>query len=241
MSEMVSKQTTDGPAALDGAGRKRMVEVVVWMLILDAVLIAAAGRLDWVRGWLYVGAYFVIWMMFAIPLMWRNPELANARGRKQEGTKRWDKIWGAFFLPMPFLQMAVAGLDGGRYGWSSMPFAWSIAAIALLVPTVGLAFWAMNANTHFEKTVRIQEDRGHQVVTDGPYRFVRHPGYVGIILLYALIPLVLGSWWALIVSGLTAALFVIRTALEDRTLQAELPGYAEYAHRTRFRLLPGIW
>ena len=104
-----------------------------------------------------------------------------------------------------------------------------------------LAHWAMLANPFFEKTVRIQEERGHHVATGGPYRFVRHPGYVAFILMGFALPLGVGSAWALVPAGLNAALIVARTALEDRTLRRELPGYAEYAQRTRYRLLPGVW
>lgn len=99
----------------------------------------------------------------------------------------------------------------------------------------------MNSNPYFYATVRVQEERGHQTITSGPYQYVRHPGYVGAILWIISAPLVLGSWWALIPGGLTAALLIVRTALEDRSLQAELTGYAEYAGRVRYRLLPGVW
>ena len=120
---------------------------------------------------------------------------------------------------------------------------WFIQAVALvgLALACGLVFWVTAANTYLSRLVRIQEDRGHQVVTTGPYRFVRHPMYAGLVVLIPCLPLFLGSWWALVPAGLIAILFVIRTALEDRTLRAELPGYAEYAQHVRYRLLPGIW
>ena len=114
-------------------------------------------------------------------------------------------------------------------------------ALIVFVLGMGLFDWAMLSNRFFSGTVRIQEDRGHTVVADGPYRVVRHPGYVGMIVMFVLPPLVLGSLWALIPAGLAALATVIRTALEDKTLQVELPGYAEYAQRTRYRLLPRVW
>jgi protein-S-isoprenylcysteine O-methyltransferase Ste14 len=104
-----------------------------------------------------------------------------------------------------------------------------------------LLTWSMAANAFFAQTVRIQEDRGHTVATGGPYRYVRHPGYVGGILFQVATPLILGSVWALIPAGLTVCLTIIRTALEDRTLLEELDGYKEYAGRVRYRLLPGVW
>ena len=113
--------------------------------------------------------------------------------------------------------------------------------IAAVLGYVVIGVWSMAANAFFSMIVSIQKDRGHTVVTDGPYRYVRHPGYAGSILFTIATPLVLGSLWAFIPCGLAAALFVVRTALEDRTLQEELPGYKEYAQQTRYRLLPGIW
>jgi protein-S-isoprenylcysteine O-methyltransferase Ste14 len=104
-----------------------------------------------------------------------------------------------------------------------------------------LLVWSMVANAYFSLIVRIQADRSHQVVSSGPYRFVRHPGYLGSILFFLSTSLLLGSWWALIPGAAAALLIVIRTALEDRTLHAELPGYADYVERVRYRLLPGIW
>jgi len=99
----------------------------------------------------------------------------------------------------------------------------------------------MAANIYFSTTVRIQDDRGHRVVSSGPYQFVRHPGYVGMILIYLGAPIMLGSWWALIPGGLNGVAFIVRTALEDRTLQNELSGYSDYAGRVPYRLLPGVW
>jgi protein-S-isoprenylcysteine O-methyltransferase Ste14 len=110
-----------------------------------------------------------------------------------------------------------------------------------IILTGGLIFWAIRTNAYLGRMVRIQQDRGHRVVTGGPYRYVRHPMYVGIILLFPCMALFLGSWWAFVPAVLIGALMVIRTALEDDTLQAELTGYAEYAQRVRYRLVPGLW
>jgi protein-S-isoprenylcysteine O-methyltransferase Ste14 len=135
----------------------------------------------------------------------------------------------------------VAGLDE-RFGWSP-PFAAGLHVGGALGVVLGFALflWAMAANAFFSEGVRIQTDRGHKVATQGPYRTVRHPGYVGAMLAEAATPVLLGSLWALIPAAGSVLCYVIRTALEDRTLVAELPGYAEYTTRTRYRLLPGIW
>jgi len=135
----------------------------------------------------------------------------------------------------------VAGLDV-RFGWTtgtSLPL--QIACLAIAILAYALGVWATASNAFFSQIFRIQKERGHTVATGGPYRYVRHPGYVGTILSELAVPVMLGSWWALIPGGLSALLIVVRTALEDKALLDELDGYREYAERTRYRLLPGIW
>ncbi|MGZ9223107.1 MAG: methyltransferase family protein, partial [Anaerolineales bacterium] len=115
--------------------------------------------------------------------------------------------------------------------------------IALIVIILGFLFgsWAMVENRFFSGVVRIQKDRGHHVISSGPYRFVRHPGYAGALWTYVFLPMLLDSIWALIPAFLVIGVLVLRTALEDKTLQEELPGYKEFARKTRYRLIPGIW
>ena len=136
----------------------------------------------------------------------------------------------------------LAGLDQ-RYGWTGgLPVGVQFGALALCVLGNDVLFvWATAANPFFSRIMRIQSERGHTVVTGGPYRHVRHPAYAGTMLYELAVPFLLASWPALIVSVLSAALLILRTALEDRTLQAELPGYVEYARHTRYRLFPGLW
>jgi protein-S-isoprenylcysteine O-methyltransferase Ste14 len=137
--------------------------------------------------------------------------------------------------------MALAGLDAGRNGWSVMPSWVQILGIALFLIAWFFSTWSMVSNKFFEGTVRIQKDRGHKTVTSGPYAIIRHPGYAAFILLYFATSLLLGSWWGLIPAGIIAALFVLRTANEDRTLFEELPDYPAYTQQVRNRLLPGVW
>jgi protein-S-isoprenylcysteine O-methyltransferase Ste14 len=132
-------------------------------------------------------------------------------------------------------------LDAGRFGWTQVPLSVHVAGWAGLAVAFLFASWAMLSNTYASRTVRIQSDRGHQVVTAGPYRYVRHPMYVGVILSVMSIPLILRSWWAIIPAVLIVILFFIRTGLEDRTLKKKLTGYKEYAERVRYRILPGVW
>jgi protein-S-isoprenylcysteine O-methyltransferase Ste14 len=182
--------------------------------------------------------------MAAVGLIVRrfNAPLMEARAKwRREDTKRFDKVFLAVFLPLTFIQPAVAGLDAVRFGWSSMPFGLMYAGAVLFALAMVLIAWTMAVNRYAETSVRIQTDRGHTVIASGPYRAVRHPMYVGAILMYVATPLILGSVWALAVSGLMIVLFIWRTALEDRTLRRELSGYEAYAARTRYRLLPGLW
>ena len=136
----------------------------------------------------------------------------------------------------------VAGLDSGRLGWSGpVPRAVTRAGLALMFAGQVVFALSKRENAFFSSTVRIQPERGHRVCDTGPYRVVRHPGYVGMLLSQLAFPLVMASWWAFAPAAVGAALLVARTALEDRFLQAELPGYAEYAARTRWRLVPGVF
>lgn len=212
---------------------------IVYTVIFGFALFATSGDLKWGWGWLYLAIYIINQIILTVIL---PPDLLSERSKPQEGSKGWDIVLASVAaLLMPIGLYIVAGFDHGK-GWS-VPFPPAVQIVALIVMIGGIAMsdWAMVANKFFSGVIRIQEDRGHTVETGGPYRFVRHPGYVGGILHHVAAPLMLGSWWALIPGGIGALLFVIRTALEDKTLQDELPGYSEYARRTRYRLLPGIW
>jgi protein-S-isoprenylcysteine O-methyltransferase Ste14 len=164
----------------------------------------------------------------------------RAKWRRKD-TKGFDKFFLAAMLPLATVHPFISGMDVVRFRWSSLGFAWVYPGVIVFALAIFLMGWAVAVNRHAETTVRIQTDRAHTVVTWGPYRFVRHPMYVGAILMHVGTPLVWGSLAASWISGAIILLFVWRTALEDRTLQRELPGYGEYAARTRFRLVPGLW
>ncbi len=200
-----------------------------------------AGTVDWVAGWLHLGVVTVGYLVNTVYVIKFNPELIDARMRMGRGIKRWDEILMAFFS-LAFIAIYVtAGFDAVRYGWSSMsPTLW-LLGLAIFVPGVVLLTWSMVSNPFFEKMVRIQTERGHGVIDSGPYRFVRHPGYLGFFGWILSIPLFLGSWWAFLPALASVCLIGIRTALEDRTLRLELDGYEAYAARVRYRLLPGVW
>ncbi len=221
---------------------KRALQIAATPVVWIAGLFLGAGRLDWARGWISVGMY--VGGMGAIGLFVRRvnaPVMEARRKWRHKDTKPFDRVFLAFFLPLVTFQPVVAGLDAVRFRWSSMPPAALYPGLALLAVAMPLIGWTLAVNRHAETTVRIQTDRGHEVVSSGPYRFVRHPMYVGAILMYLGTPLVWGSLWALAITGIVIALLIWRTAMEDRTLRRELRGYDEYSRRTRYRLAPGLW
>ena len=221
---------------------KRVLQVLGFAAVWLATLFGAAGRIDWLRGWIFVVLYSAGMAAAGAAIKRFNPGLIEARAKwRHKDTKRFDRVILAIYFPMTLVQPAVAGMDAVRFGWSRMPFWWVYVGAALFIPAFVLIAWTGSVNPFAEATVRIQAERGHKVVESGPYRFVRHPMYVGILVMCAAAPLVLGSLWALTVSAVVAMLFILRTALEDRALRRELPGYEDYAARTRYRLLPGVW
>lgn len=215
--------------------------VVVAMALFFATLVfASAGRLDWMLGWFYIGILvFSVTVNWGCLLRW-NPVLIERRMHVGKGTKTWDKVWAALFAPVTIAIYIAAGLEA-REGVSNLPLAaWPLGFVVFVLGTVMLT-WSMVVNPFFEKTVRIQTDHGHRVIDSGPYAYVRHPGYVGLAGWMLSTPLLLGSVWAFVPAVGALVGIVIRTALEDRTLQAELAGYTDYAERVRSRLIPGVW
>jgi protein-S-isoprenylcysteine O-methyltransferase Ste14 len=219
-----------------------MVRSTVTLLVLVLLLFVPAGSLAWTRGWLFLAVFLALAGAGIAHLRRVNPEIFIARSRMfREGSKRWDRVLLGFLMPAMLAIIPVAALDDARFHWSRM--AWSVVAFGYLLLLAGmmLVVWAQAVNRFFEPSVRIQTDRGHRVVDSGPYAIIRHPGYAAAFPLFAGMALSLGSWWALVPAAIALLLLVLRTAWEDRTLQAELAGYAAYAQKVRFRLLPGVW
>jgi protein-S-isoprenylcysteine O-methyltransferase Ste14 len=160
---------------------------------------------------------------------------------KRKDAKTWDKIILFIYSVLVMIMLAVAGLDAVRYQWTQVSLLAKILGFLGFIPAYMLVFWTMTQNRYLSEVVRIQEERGHEVCTTGPYRYVRHPMYVGVIIFVICLPLALGSYMALFLSSLIILVFLIRTSLEDKTLHKELPGYREYAEQVRYRLIPGIW
>ncbi len=218
-----------------------VVALVVGLGLFAVVVFWSAGRLGWLEGWLYVAIVSAHLLINILYLMRVNPDLIVHRMQLGRGTKHWDKIWMAVFTPVFVTIYVVAGLDAGRFGWTAMSNWTWLAGLLLFVPGAALLTWAMAVNPFFEKTVRIQSERGHLVIDTGPYAFIRHPGYVGFCGWILSAPLLLRSGWALVPALVAVAALVVRTALEDKTLRRELTGYEAYASRVRCRLIPGLW
>jgi protein-S-isoprenylcysteine O-methyltransferase Ste14 len=199
-----------------------------------------AGTLDWPRGW-WFGAAFVGATLIAIAALWRlNPEIFVARSQVHKGTKPLDYLFLTLVMAGFFLTLPVAGLDY-RFGGARAPdWVVGLGYVLFAISYAGEA-WPQAVNRHFEPGVRIQSDRGQTVIETGPYAIVRHPGYIFGTLLALSMALMLGSWWALLPALLVGVGLVPRTLFEERTLKAELPGYAEYTQRVKYRWVPGVW
>ncbi len=218
-----------------------ILDEVLGIFAMAVALFWSAGRLDWWAAWAAIGVWVAFYLAMDILLLRYNPDLMLERLAPPKGAKAWDRAIMSIFRLTTLARYILAGLDQ-RYGWTGgFPLAVQISAWVVCLLSYAVLAWAMASNTFFSQIVRIQSDRGHAVATRGPYRYVRHPGYAGMLVFEFAMSTLLASWWALLASGLCGILLLLRTALEDRTLQAELPGYAEYARQVRYRLVPGIW
>jgi protein-S-isoprenylcysteine O-methyltransferase Ste14 len=227
---------------LNKDGVKALIAPFIWVIVMAVSFFLAAGRLDIFRAWLFFGVYFMGAIVGAV-IMWKlAPGLANQRAFIKEGTKTWDKGFLAIYFSVSlFIFPIIAGLDVGRFRWSQLGITYAIGGTILYIACFVLGYWAMVVNEYFEATVRIQKDRMHRVITGGPYRFVRHPGYLAMILGGLSASFIIGSLWSLVPCTVAILTIVIRTYLEDRTLQKELDDYLVYVKKTRYRLLPGVW
>jgi len=218
-----------------------ILDQILGIVGMGVALFWSAGRFDWWPAWAAIAVWLAFYTAMDILLLRFNPNLMAERLAPPKGAKTWDRAILSILRLTQLVRYILAGLDQ-RYGWTGgFPLAAQITGLTVCVLSYALLAWAMVSNTFFSQIVRIQSDRGHTVATDGPYRYVRHPAYIGMILFELAMATLLASWWAIIAGGLCAILLILRTALEDHTLQAELTGYADYARQVRYRLLPGIW
>jgi protein-S-isoprenylcysteine O-methyltransferase Ste14 len=211
------------------------------LVVMGVSLFWSAGQIDWWPGWATL-AVTAGWITATAVIIFRfQPGLLAERLGPRRGAKAWDTAIMSSLGLTQLLRYIVAGLDH-RYGWTGgFPLAVQIAALAICALGYALFVWATAANPFFSQIVRIQSERGHTVISGGPYQYLRHPGYAGAILFELAVPVLLASWGAFAISAIGALLLLVRTVLEDRTLQAELPGYGDYTRHVRHHLVPGIW
>ena len=220
-----------------------ILQMLIFIVIVPMLPLLISWHWDWREAWIFAGVSIFGFAISRALAARRNPDLLKERARfmQHEDAKAWDKTLAPLVGLGGALIPLVVGLDA-RFGWS-VGFALFVELVALLFFLAGYVWssYALIENRFFSGIVRLQADRDHQVVSSGPYRWMRHPGYAGALLLYLATPLFLDSQWAFLPAIFLTIVLVIRTNLEDRTLQDELPGYREYAERVRYRLLPGVW
>jgi len=232
----------EGQRVLTAVLLRGILSLGIFLVLLGLVMFLPAGDIRWPQGWLFLLVFLALTIP-AVIYLWRvNPDIFVARSKlTRAGTKRWDKVVMGFLFLSLTATFSVAAFDSGRFHWSSVP-PWLIV-LGYILFSIGflISIWAESVNKFAEPSVRIQTERGHKVIDTGPYAIIRHPLYLGGLFLFAGIPLTLGSFRALIPAVAATVVLIVRTILEDRTLQKELAGYKAYAARVPHRLLPGIW
>lgn len=217
---------------------RRLIQVTMSVILIALILFVSAGRIEWIYAWIYIATSVIVIIInaFIFP-----PELISERGRKKENVEKWDRLISGLIIISWLALYIVSGLDI-RFGWSSELALWiHITGLVIFILGNALVSWAMISNIYFSTAVRIQYDRGHAVSNSGPYQYIRHPGYLGMIIYNLSTPIILGSVWALILASIIVILFIIRTVFEDNTLKNKLEGYKEYAEKVKYLLIPGIW
>lgn len=224
---------------------KIWLSLFVRMSLFAVALMWPAGTWRWWEAWVLVGLWTVFVVVATIFLTRHDPELLEERMKivpLQQGQKIWDKFLLSLIFVVGTGLYIVPGFDVVRYEWSEPLPVWAeVVAMAIHLPSFLFLGWIMRENTYLSLVVKIDEQRGHQVVTTGPYAIVRHPMYTAVIVLLFAVPVALGSRFGLIPAAVLTVLLIVRTQFEDRTLHTELVGYPEYVKQTRYRLIPGIW
>jgi protein-S-isoprenylcysteine O-methyltransferase Ste14 len=219
----------------------RAGQILFMFILLGLILFLGSGTIHWPAAWVFLGISLLSIMVNAFFILRTSPETVAERGRAK-GWQDWDKLVSGLWAGFQYLLLPLVAALDQRFDWSGeIGIRWQGIGAMVYALSLALSGWAMISNAYFSTAARIQTDRGQQVCRNGPYRFVRHPGYVGFIIQSPAIAILLGSIWALIPAIVASVLMLIRTILEDRMLQAELPGYDEYAQVVKYRLLPGVW
>jgi protein-S-isoprenylcysteine O-methyltransferase Ste14 len=221
---------------------KLLLQNLIWIVAMGALLFVPAGTLHWPAAWVFLGTIAILGVSCGLWLARTDPALLAERMHPmmQSGQPLADKIFMLAFGVVALSWFLVIGFDERMHA-SHVPAALQALGLAMLLGSVGFIMWVMHENSFAAPVVKLQTERGHRVVSTGPYAWVRHPMYSGSVLFFVGAPLLLGSWWGAGMLPLFIALFAIRAGIEERALIAGLPGYADYATRVRYRLLPGLW
>jgi protein-S-isoprenylcysteine O-methyltransferase Ste14 len=233
------------PADMNEPQRKeifsRSVTGILGLAVFTMLWFGVAGRVTWWQGW----AFLLTFIIYVSILVWRlskvNPELVRERNLPADKAEAWDRVVMGIYIVILVVLLIVSALDGGRYVWSDIPLGVQMIGWILLIVAGVIVWHVMMTNAYLSSWARIQDDRGQVVIQEGMYRRIRHPMYLGIMVSFLGIPLLLNSWWAMIPSVVIVGLFVYRTYREDQMLIDGLAGYTEYTEKVRYRLLPGIW
>lgn len=224
--------------------QRLLMKLFIMMGLTAGVLFGSSGHLDWGMAWVYIGMVTIFTVCSRIVLLRKHPDLIIERAEsfKKDNVKSWDKVLMPLIaLVGPVIILTIAGLDL-RFEWTGeLPLSFQFTGLFMTLIGFLWGVWATVVNTFFSAVVCIQQERGHTVITSGPYQYMRHPGYAGGVLAHCGTPIMLGSLWALIPSVTVVCALVVRTALEDKILLKELDGYRDYASMVRYRLLPGVW
>ena len=233
---------TEPPQDPSAMSRRTAITYAIGLpLALLVLIFLPAGTIAWRPGWIFLAVLILGFGASALVLARVNPVIYRARSRIQPGTKSWDKALLAMILPAMTAVLPVAAFDAGRFQWSVVPGWLVLAGYFAVLAGIAVTCWAQAVNPFFEPGVRIQAERHQRVIDTGPYRFVRHPGYIAALFIFFGMALALGSFLALVPAAVASALLVLRTSWEDRLLRAELAGYDDYARQVRWRLVPGVW
>lgn len=223
--------------------RSMLKQMAIFTAAIAAILFIAAGTLAWPEAWIYLAGSTALSLASAFILVSRNPDLVRERmrGPLQKDQKPWDKPLVGAIIVLCTLLPVVAGVDAVRLGLSHMPIWLEVLGGVFICLGIYMFHVVMVTNTYATTVVRVQSERGHKVISTGPYAFVRHPMYTGAVFYFLGIALLLGSWWAVGIALLLGVVFAVRAVWEEETLKAELDGYAAYAERVRSRLIPWVW
>lgn len=220
-----------------------IIRTVVWIACLALLLFGAAGTARWPAGWLFLGETGGLALAIGLWLARHDPALLAERQSAafQRGQKAWDKVFVAALIVLALGWFVLMAFDAVRFRWSSVPVWVQVFGALLIALGMFVIHLTFRENTYAAPVVKIQTERGHRVVDTGPYAYVRHPMYAGMLLIFGGMPLLLDSRWGLAAAPVLSALLAVRAALEERMLADELPGYRDYTARVRYRLIPRVW